>query len=71
MIVVVILTLILTLTLITTTNNKKKKKKKMTNEYTQSPSQDFRFFGPRPWKVLAATYDKKKISEQPRPWRKS
>ena len=42
--------------------------------YTRSPLQDSRLFGPRPWKVLATTYDKTKkktISEQPRPWRKS
>ena len=25
--------------------------------YTWSPSQDFRLFGPRPWKVLATTYE--------------
>ena len=25
-------------------------------EYTRSPSQDFRLFGPRPWKILA-TYE--------------
>ena len=25
--------------------------------YTRSPSQDFRLFGPRPWKILA-TYEK-------------
>ena len=40
-------------------------------EYTRSPSQDFRLFGARPWKVLAATNEKKTISERPRPWRKS
>ena len=28
------------------------------NVYTRSPSQDFRLFGPRPWKILATTYDK-------------
>ena len=39
--------------------------------YTRSPSQDFRLFGPRPWKILAITYAQKTISEQPRPWRKS
>ena len=37
--------------------------------YTRSPSQDFRLFGPRPWKILA-TYEKL-VPEQPRPWRKS
>ena len=25
--------------------------------YTQSPLQDSRLFGPRPWKVLATTYE--------------
>ena len=39
--------------------------------YTQSPLEDSRLFGPSPWKVLATTYDKKNISEQPSPWRKS
>ena len=29
-------------------------------QYTRSPSQDFRLFGPRPLKILATTYDKKK-----------
>ena len=38
--------------------------------YTQSPLQDSRLFGPRPWKILAAT-NEKKVPEQPRPWRKS
>ena len=32
--------------------------------YTRSPSKDFRLFGPRPWKVLATTYETT-ISEQP------
>ena len=27
--------------------------------YTRSPSQDFRLFGPRPWKILATTYEQK------------
>ena len=36
--------------------------------YTRSPLQDSRLFGPRPWKILATTYEQK---EQPRPWRKS
>ena len=29
------------------------------NTYTRSPLQDSRLFGPRPWKVLAATYEQK------------
>ena len=29
------------------------------HHYTRSPSQDFRLFGPRPWKILATTYEKK------------
>ena len=29
-----------------------------TVDYTGSPSQDFRLFGPRPWKILATTYEK-------------
>ena len=28
---------------------------------TRSPSQDFRLFGPRPLKILATTYDKKRL----------
>ena len=43
----------------------------MFHSYTRSPSQDFCLFGPRPWKVLATTYEQKTISEQPRPWRTS
>ena len=39
-------------------------------EYTRSPLEDSRLFGPSPWKILAAT-NKKDISEQPSPWRKS
>ena len=35
--------------------------------YTRSPSQDFRLFGPRPWKVLAATYEKKRFLSNPDP----
>ena len=31
-------------------------------QYTRSPSQDSRLFGPRPWKILATTY------EQMGPW---
>ena len=27
-------------------------------QYTRSPSQDFRLFGPRPWTILATTYGK-------------
>ena len=38
--------------------------------YNRSPLEDFRLFGPRPWKILA-TYEKKCVPEQPRPWRKS
>ena len=38
--------------------------------YTRSPLEDSRLFGPSPWKILATTY-KKRISEQPCPWRKS
>ena len=26
-------------------------------EYTRSPSQDFRLFGPRPWKILTTAYE--------------
>ena len=29
------------------------------NSYTRSPLQDSRLFGPRPWKILATTYEKK------------
>ena len=39
--------------------------------YTRSPLEDSRLFGPSPWKILATTYEQKRISEQPRPWRKS
>ena len=39
-------------------------------QYTRSPLEDSRLFGPSPWKILAATYEKKTISEQPSPWRK-
>ena len=28
------------------------------HQYTRSPSQDFRLFGPSPWKILATTYEK-------------
>ena len=30
--------------------------------YTRSPSQDFRLFGPRPWNILATTYEKRFLS---------
>ena len=39
--------------------------------YTRSPLQDSRLFGTSPWKILATTYLKKTIPEQPSPWRKS
>ena len=39
-------------------------------QYTRSPLEDSRLFGPSPWNILAATIDKY-ISEQPSPWRKS
>ena len=39
-------------------------------QYTRSPLEDSRLFGPSPWKILAATYEKD-TSEQPSPWRKS
>ena len=35
--------------------------------YTRSPSQDFRLFGPRPWKILATTYDKNRFLSNPDP----
>ena len=38
--------------------------------YTRSPLEDSRLFGPGPWKILAAT-NEKKVPEQPSPWRKS
>ena len=37
--------------------------------YTWSPLEDFRLFGPSPWKIVAATYEKN-TSEQPSPCRK-
>ena len=40
------------------------------DQYTRSPLEDSRLFGPSPWKILAATYEKN-TSEQPSPWRKS
>ena len=41
-----------------------------TLEYTRSPLEDSRLFGPSPWKILASTKENH-ISEQPSPWRKS
>ena len=38
--------------------------------YTRSPLEDSRLFGPSPWKILAAAYEKD-TSEQPSPRRKS
>ena len=38
-------------------------------DYTRSPLEDSRLFGPNPWKILAAT-NENDISEQPSPWRK-
>ena len=35
--------------------------------YTRSPSQDSRLFGPRPWKVLAATYETNRFLSNPDP----
>ena len=35
--------------------------------YTRSPSQDFRLFGPRPWKILATTYEKNGFLSNPDP----
>ena len=35
--------------------------------YTQSPSQHFRLLGPRPWKILATTYEKKRFLSNPDP----
>ena len=35
--------------------------------YTRSPSQDFRLFGPRPWKILATTYEKQRFLSNPDP----
>ena len=34
---------------------------------TRSPSQDFRLFGPRPWKILATTYEQKRFLSNPDP----
>ena len=35
--------------------------------YTRSPLQDSRLFGPRPWKILAATYEKQRFLSNPDP----
>ena len=35
--------------------------------YTRSPSQDFRLFGPRPWKVLATAYETNGFLSNPDP----
>ena len=35
--------------------------------YTRSPSQDFRLFGPRPWNILATTYENKRFLSNPDP----
>ena len=35
--------------------------------YTRSPLQDSRLFGPRPWKVLAATYETNGFLSSPDP----
>ena len=35
--------------------------------YTQSPLQDSRLLGPRPWKVLAATYETNGFLSNPDP----
>ena len=35
--------------------------------YTRSPSQDFRIFGPRPWKILATTYERNGFLSNPDP----
>ena len=35
--------------------------------YTRSPSHDFRLFGPRPWKILATTYEQKRFLSNPDP----
>ena len=35
--------------------------------YTQSPLQDSRLFGPRPWKILAATYETNGFLSNPDP----
>ena len=35
--------------------------------YTRSPLQDSRLFGPRPWKILATTYEKQRFPSNPDP----
>ena len=35
--------------------------------YTRSPSQEFRLFGPRPWKILATTYENNRFLSNPDP----
>ena len=35
--------------------------------YTRSPLQDSRLFGPRPWKILAATYETNGFLSNPDP----
>ena len=35
--------------------------------YTRSPLQDSRLFGPRPWKILAVTYEKQRFMSNPDP----
>ena len=35
--------------------------------YTRSPLQDSRLFGPSPWKILAATYEKQRFLSNPAP----
>ena len=35
--------------------------------YTRSPLEDSRLFGPRPWKVLAATYETNGFLSNPDP----
>ena len=36
-------------------------------QYTRSPLQDSRLFGPRPWKILAATYETNGFLSDPDP----
>ena len=38
--------------------------------YTRSPSQDFRLFGPRPWKILATSNETKRFLSNPDPGEK-
>ena len=37
------------------------------DEYTRSPLQDSRLFGPSPWKILATTYEQKGFLSNPAP----